>query len=144
MRRNRGDEVIFSLHQVVISSCKDGQIFPAGLLGTVDQVVPALTSIGRDSINRVVKVLTRGETHTGDKIIRGIRWESVCIFKHVNQWVCLDDGGGAAGVLLSCIMKCALDLRFPCMQSIIVCGGGACIPGKQIIWMYYAFFTLEL
>ena len=37
--------------------------------------------------------------------------------------------GGAAGVLLSCLKKCPMDLRRVLASRIVVCGGGASITG---------------
>lgn len=38
-------------------------------------------------------------------------------------------GAGAAGVLLSCVLACAVDARCNVMRNVVVCGGGACFPG---------------
>jgi hypothetical protein len=38
-------------------------------------------------------------------------------------------GGGAAGVLLSTLVSCCTDVRAVAIKNIIICGGGAMIPG---------------
>jgi hypothetical protein len=41
----------------------------------------------------------------------------------------VDDGGGVVGRIISCLTSCDQDIRSKVAQNIIVCGGGAGIPG---------------
>eukprot|EP01038_Epipyxis_sp_PR26KG_P005736 gene5736-7920_t len=42
---------------------------------------------------------------------------------------CIDEKGGAAGVLLACINSCNVDIKTVVLNRVIICGGGAMIPG---------------
>lgn len=40
-----------------------------------------------------------------------------------------DEAGGAVGVVLACLLKCGVDLRRALLRNLVICGGGAGIPG---------------
>lgn len=40
-----------------------------------------------------------------------------------------DEIGGAVGVVLQCLLKCNIDIRRYLFQHLIICGGGAALPG---------------
>lgn len=40
-----------------------------------------------------------------------------------------DEIGGAVGAVLSCLLKCNFDLRRYLLQHLVICGGGAALPG---------------
>jgi hypothetical protein len=41
-----------------------------------------------------------------------------------------DEIGGAVGAVLSCLLKCNSDLRKYLLQHLVICGGGAALPGS--------------
>jgi hypothetical protein len=42
---------------------------------------------------------------------------------------CIDEGGGAAGLIAKCLLACNHDVRLRAARHIIVVGDGADIPG---------------
>lgn len=46
-----------------------------------------------------------------------------------------DEVGGAAGLLLECLRSCDADIREIVIENIIVCGGGAMIPGGLNVYI---------
>ena len=46
-----------------------------------------------------------------------------------------DEIGGAVGVVLSCLLKCSTDIRRYLLQHVIICGGGAAIPGNKTLFI---------
>ena len=62
------------------------------------------------------------------------------IQKHIkvmcNAWLltgCIDENGGAAGLLLRSLKACSYDVRSSVINNIIFCGGGALIAGSLIV-----------
>jgi hypothetical protein len=44
-----------------------------------------------------------------------------------------DEIGGAVGAVLTCLLKCNSDLRRYLLQHLVICGGGAALPGRSVI-----------
>ena len=50
---------------------------------------------------------------------------------------CIDEYGGAAGLLLKSLKSCNHDVRSAVVHNIIFCGGGSMIPGILKKLTYY-------
>ena len=42
---------------------------------------------------------------------------------------CVDEDGGLVGLLFYSLKCCSCDIRHLCAQHVVICGGGAMIPG---------------
>ena len=75
-----------------------------------ENVKPYLPKVHRDVINSSFLVLLHGLSRTNGVV---------------------DDNGGVVGALLACICSCDMEVRKTMSRNIIICGGGAAIPGKE-------------
>jgi actin-related protein len=58
----------------------------------------------------------------------------LCLYRH--DWLvvepeCEDEIGGAVGCVLSCLLQCSQDIRRALIRHVVICGGGADIPGTS-------------
>ena len=58
-----------------------------------------------------------------------------------------DDFGGVAGLILTCLKKCPVDLRRILAANVVFCGGGACVEGARyhnllIDYLYLSYLGL--
>jgi len=106
----------------------------------------------RDLFERVAVALPEGE-QASDVLLESHQHRPGCSDGAVPGWVrhqCLDtlirgcdsqdgesrdEAGGAVGVVLACLLKCGVDLRRALLRNLVICGGGAGIPGvADAVW----------
>jgi actin-related protein len=77
-----------------------------------EDVKPYLAQVHKDVINSSFLVLIHGLSRSNGVV---------------------DDKGGVVGALLACLCSCDMEARKSLSRNIVICGGGASIPGENYL-----------